>query len=265
MIQLYTPTSILACVTDDEGVPIDCFADAIPETNPYKDTLSSMLWARYRYSMINSVCLDRWLQRVKDTALLIDQRYQMLIAEFETRKEAMASIMRTGSSETYHDVHTSVPTGSDKVVTENEDLPQSESAEDSRWLSDRNTSTSTPGVTVTDTTDGTREIEQGDALNAEQYRKVLDNLRDPYVAYTDEFAGLFVNYFDMYGGCCGCRSGMSSSCKCPALYRAGSIPFSAARRNPWRGIRKLPSPARSGMTCASRSRSRHSAVGAIAT
>ena len=225
MIQLYTPTSILACVTDDDGVPIDCFADAIPDANPYKDTLSSMLWARYRYSMINSVCLDRWLQRVKDTALLIDQRYQMLIAEFETQKEKMASIMRTGSSETYHDVHTSVPTGSDKVVTENEDLPQSADAEDSKWLSDRNTSTSTPGVTVTDTTDGTRTIEQGDALNAEQYRKVLDNLKDPYVAYTQEFEGLFVNYFDMYGGCCGCRSGMLSFFKCPARCRAGNIPY----------------------------------------
>ena len=225
MIQLYTPTSILACVTDDDGVPIDCFADAIPDANPYKDTLSSMLWARYRYSMINSVCLDRWLQRVKDTALLIDQRYQMFIAEFEQQKEKMASIMRTGSSETYHDVHTSVPTGSDKVVTENEDLPQSESAEDSKWLSDRNTSTSTPGVTVTDTTDGTREIEQGDALNAEQFRKVLDNLRDPYVAYTDEFAGLFVNYFDLYGCGCQCRSGMSNFFKCPARCRAGNIPY----------------------------------------
>ncbi len=225
VIQLYTPTSILACVTDDDGVPIDCFADAIPDTNPYKDTLSSMLWARYRYSMINSVCLDRWLQRVKDTALLIDQRYQMLITEFEAQKEKMASIMRTGSSETYHDVHTSVPTGSDKVVTEVEDMPQSANADDSKWLSDRNTSTSTPGVTVTDTTDGTRTIEQGDALNAEQYDKVLRSLKDPYVAYTAEFEGLFVNYFDMYGGCCECLRWTLNFSKCPALFRAGNIPY----------------------------------------
>ena len=225
MIQLYTPTSILACVTDDDGVPIDCFADAIPDANPYKDTLSSMLWARYRYSMINSVCLDRWLQRVKDTALLIDQRYQMLIAEFEQQKEKMASIQRAGYSETYHDETKDSSTGSDKVVTENEDIPQSENAEDSRWLSGRNTSTSTPGVTVTHEADGTRTVTEADALNAEQFKKVLDNLKDPYVAYTDEFEGLFVNYFDMYGGCCGCRSGISSSCKCPARCRAGNIPY----------------------------------------
>ncbi len=204
MIQLYTPTSILACVTDDEGTPIDCFADAIPDANPYKATLEDMLWARYRYSMINSVCLDRWLQRLKDQALLIDQKYQLLIAEFEAQKEKIASIMRTGSSETYHDVHTSVPSGSDKVVTEVEDLPQSADADSSKWLSDRNTSTSTPGVTVTDTTDGARTIEQGDALNAEQYRKVLESLRDPYVAYTAEFEGLFVDYFDLNACGCGC-------------------------------------------------------------
>ena len=202
MIQLYTPTSILACVTDDDGVPIDCFADAIPDANPYKDTLSSMLWARYRYSMINSVCLDRWLQRVKDTALLIDQRYQMLIAEFEAQKEAMASIQRAGYSEAYHDKTVDSSEGSDVVTTENEDMPQSADASGTKWLSGRNTSTSTPGVTVIHEADGARTVTEADALNAEQYRKVLDNLRDPYVAYTDEFAQLFVNYFDMYG--CGC-------------------------------------------------------------
>ncbi len=204
MIQLYTPTSILACVTDDDGVPIDCFADAIPDANPYKDTLSSMLWARYRYSMINSVCLDRWLQRVKDTALLVDQRYQMLIAEFEQQKKKLASIKRDGYSETYHDESTDSSEGSDVVVTENEDLPQSADVTDTKWLSGRNTSTSTPGVTVSHEADGTRTVTESDALNAEQYDKVLRNLRDPYVAYTDEFQGLFVNYFDMNGGCCGC-------------------------------------------------------------
>ena len=203
MIQLYTPTSILACVTDDDGVPIDCFADAIPDANPYKDTLSSMLWARYRYSMINSVCLDRWLQRVKDTALLIDQRYQMLIAEFEARKEGLASIRRAGYSETYHDESTDAPAGSDTIVTEQEDIPQSADASGTRWLSGRNTSTSTPGVTVTHEADGTRTVTEADALDAEQYDKVLRSLKDPYVAYTNEFEGLFVNYFDLYG--CGCQ------------------------------------------------------------
>lgn len=204
MIHLYTPTSILACVTDDDGVPIDCFADAIPDANPYKDTLSSMLWARYRYSMINSVCLDRWLQRVKDTALLIDQRYQMLIAEFETQKEKLASIKRDGYNETYHDESTDASTGSDVIVTENEDIPQSADASGTKWLSGRNTSTSTPGVTVTHEADGTRTVSESDALNAEQFDKVLRNLRDPYVAYTDEFEALFVNYFDMTGGGCHC-------------------------------------------------------------
>ena len=237
MIQIYTPTSILACVTDDEGVPIDCFADAIPDANPYKDTLSSMLWARYRYSMINSVCLDRWLQRVKDTALLIDQRYQLLIAEFETQKEKLASIKRDGYSETYHDKSVSTPSGSDttvtdhdnettgttsdSAVTEQEDLPQSADSSGTKWLSGRTTGTNegntsgtdkgkttvtdTPGVTVTSETDGTRTVTEADALNAEQYEKVLRSLKDPYVAYTQEFEGLFVNYFDMYGGCCGCQ------------------------------------------------------------
>jgi hypothetical protein len=47
-------------------------------------------------------------------------------------------------------------------------------------------------------------VTESDALNAEQFQKVLNNLKDPYVAYTAEFEGLFVNYFDMYGGCCGC-------------------------------------------------------------
>lgn len=204
MIQLYTPTSILACVTDDEGTPIDCFADAIPDANPYKAALEDMLWARYRYSMINSVCLDRWLQRLKDQALLIDQRYQLLIAEFESQKEKLASIQRSGYSETYHDEMTDSSEGSDTVVTKREDIPQSSGASSEEWLSARDTSTSTPGVTVKHEADGTRTVTESDALNAEQYRKVLDNLRDPYVAYTAEFAGLFVDYFDLNACGCGC-------------------------------------------------------------
>lgn len=202
MIQLYTPTSILACVTDDEGNPVDCFADAVPETNPYKATLEDMLWARYRYSMINSVCLDRWLQRLKDQALLIDQKYRLLIAEFETRKDSMASVMRTGYSETYHDETVDSSEGSDTVVTKREDIPQTSGASSEEWLSARDTSTSTPGVTAKHESDGTRTVSEADALNAEQYEKVLESLRDPYVAYAEEFAGLFVNYFDLGG--CGC-------------------------------------------------------------
>lgn len=211
MIEIYTPTSIKACVThDDDDTPVDCFEDAVPSANPYRADLIEMLWSRWRYVPINSACLDRWLQRVKDRAMILDRRYQLLIAEYERDPSSLASI-RMGWTETYADEATQTPTGSDVTLHEAEDLPQTSGASASTWLSRRDRDTTTPGTVIKTEASGTREHTDRSVLNAEEYEAVADSLVDPYVRYAEEFSDLFLDYYDLGGRCCGCRRGRSDS------------------------------------------------------
>lgn len=212
MIGIYTPTSIKTCVTHDDDTAIDCFDDAVPSSNPYRDDLVAMLWARWRYTPINSACLDRWLQRVKDRAAILDRRYQLLIAEYLRDPSSLASI-RMGWSEDYTDTSEQTPTGSDTTVHKAEDIPQTSGAGASEWLSRRDTDTVTPGVSVKTEASGTRTHTDNSVLNAEEYLAVADKLVDPYARYAEEFSDLFLVYFSLSGcGCgCGCRRGRSES------------------------------------------------------
>ena len=211
-ICVWTPARIFELVEHDDGTPIDCFDDAVPQDNPYRDKLVARLWSMYRYSMIDSMCLDRWLQHVKDQAEIIDGRYRLLCAEWESRQADLASI-DMGWSETFEDHSTQAPTGSDTVVRKSEDIPQSSGASASEWLSRRDTDTSTPGVTVKTDANGNRKHVSNDALNAEEFDRVEKALRSPYTMYAKEFEKLFANYWAINGGC-GCRREASSSSQC---------------------------------------------------
>ena len=215
-IQIFTPTTILECVTDDDDTPVDCFEQAVPQDNPYRTDLVAMLWARWRYDPIDSMCLDRWLQRVKDRAAILDKRYRIILEEFEAQKAKLASI-KTGWSETRDLTHTSAPSGSDERVSTSEDIPQVQDSASSTWLTARTRDTATPGVTVTDKDTGTIEHTDNSVLNAEEWAEVLDKLEDPYVRYAEEFSDLFLDYFALGCGCdCGCRRVRSSFCLCLA-------------------------------------------------
>lgn len=213
-ICVWTPARIFDLVEHDDGTPVDCFADAVPGDNPYREKLIRRLWSMYRYSMIDSICLDRWLQRVKDQAEIIDGRYRLLCSEWESRQGDLASI-DMGWSETYEDHSTQAPTGSDTVVRKSEDIPQTAGAASSEWLSRRDTDTSTPGVTVKTDADGNRKHVSNDMLNAEEFGRVEKALRSPYTMYAKEFEKLFANYWAMDGGC-NCRRGRSRFCACLA-------------------------------------------------
>lgn len=212
-ICVWTPTSIYEAAEHDDGTPIDCFEDAVPQDNPHREKLVRRLWSMFRYSMIGSTCLDRWLQRVKDRAEIVDERYRLLCAEWESRKDDLASI-DMGWSETYEDHNTQSPTGSDQVVRKFEDIPQTAGAAASEWLSRRDTDTSTPGVTVKTDANGNRKHVSNDMLNAEEFDRVEKALRSPYAIYAKEFADLFANYWAME--CGRCRRVQSSSTR----YRA---------------------------------------------
>ena len=206
-VELWTPERIKECVTYDDDTPIDVFEDAVPLDNPYREKIVKRLWSMYRYQVIDSMCLDRWIQRVRDRAEIIDGRYRLLMEEWEAKQSTIAGIS-TGWTETYEDSSTQTPSGSDTSVHKAEDIPQTAGASASEWLSRRDTDIVTPGTTVTTKSGGTRSRVDNVMLPSEEFATAMDKLASPYTAYAREFRDLFANYFQLGYGCdCSCRRG----------------------------------------------------------
>lgn len=207
-IVMWTPESILKCVThsDDDPTPVDCFEDAVP-AGTHHEAMVQALWSTYRYAMISSTCLDRWLQRLKDTAQLVQRRYSILLDAWDS---ADKSGIKRGWQEDYEDHGTATGSGADTVQTRTEDIPQTEGATESEWLSSRVTTDTTPGATRKTDANGSRKHTDNYQLPAEALKAVGDNLEDPLIAYAREFSDLFLARWSM-GGCCGCRREPSTS------------------------------------------------------
>ena len=102
------------------------------------------------------------------------------------------SDMRMGWTDTTDSTDEASSTGSDTFRTENEDLPQTADPT-GQWLTGRTTSTSTPGTKDTVTRHSTVRHDTQDMLMSEEFSKLMDTMRDPLQAYTEEFKDLFAN------------------------------------------------------------------------
>ena len=187
-IVIWTPTNIKECVEDDDGNAIDCFAQAVPQSE-YTALQVQALWRRYRYAVCDSMNVSRWLQQVKDRAEEINRRYLQMFAAYDAND---LSDMKMGYTDTVDETVTAQSTGSDTFRTETEDLPQSEVA-NGKFLSGRTTSTTTPGTVDTTTRRSTMKHDMQDVLLAEEYAQLMDVLRDPLEKYVGEFSDLFAN------------------------------------------------------------------------
>ena len=187
-IVIWTPTNIKDCVEDDNGNAVDCFAQAVPESE-YSALQVQALWRRYRYAVCDSMNVDRWLQQVKDRAEEINRRYLQMFAAYDAQD---LTDMKMGYTDTVDETATAQSTGSDTFKTETEDLPQSEVA-NGKFLSGRTTSTTTPGTVDTTTRKTTLKHDTQDVLLAEEYAQLMDSLRDPLEKYVGEFSDLFAN------------------------------------------------------------------------
>ena len=187
-VVIWTPTNIKECVTDDNGNAVDCFAQAVPQSE-YTALQVQALWRRYRYAVCDSMNVSRWLQQVKDRAEEINRRYLSMFAAYDG---VDLTDMKMGYTDTYDLTDTAQSVGSDTFTTETEDLPQSEVA-NGKFLSGRTTSTTTPGTVDTTTRRSTMKHDTQDMLLAEEYARLQDVLRDPLEKYVTEFSDLFAN------------------------------------------------------------------------
>ena len=187
-IEVWTPTKILECVEDDAGEPVDCFARAVP-FGSYHDLMVAALWQRYRFAVIDSLNVERWLVQIKDRADYIQRKYEKILAAYDAND---VSDMRMGWTDTTDSTDEASSTGSDTFRTDTEDLPQTADPT-GQWLTGRTTSTSTPGTKDTVTHHGTVKHDTQDMLIADEFATLMDRMRDPLHNYADEFSDLFAN------------------------------------------------------------------------
>ena len=187
-LDVWTPTKILECVEDDAGEPVDCFARAVP-SGPYHDLMVAALWQRYRFAVIDSLNVERWLVQIKDRADFIQRKYTKILEAYGSNNVAD---MRMGWTDTVDGTDEASSTGSDTFRTETEDLPQTADPA-GKWLTGRTTSTTKPGTTDTVTRHSTVKHDTQDMLIADEFAILMDRMRDPLHAYCDEFRDLFAN------------------------------------------------------------------------
>ena len=187
-IEVWTPTKILECEEDDNGQPVDCFGQAVP-SGPYHDLMVAALWQRYRFAVIDSLNVERWLIQIRDKADYIQRKYEKILAAYDAND---VSDMRMGWTDTTDSTDEASSTGSDTFRTETEDLPQTADPA-GQWLTGRTTSTSTPGTKDTVTRHSTVKHDTQDMLMADEFATLMDRMRDPLHAYTEEFRDLFAN------------------------------------------------------------------------
>lgn len=187
-IEVWTPTKILECVEDDAGQPIDCFEQAVP-SGSYHDIMVAALWQRYRFAVIDSLNVERWLIQIRDRADYIQRKYTKIMEAYDSNDVAD---MRMGWTDTTDSTDEASSTGSDVFKTETEDLPQTADPT-GQWLTGRTTSTSTPGTKDTVVRHGTVKHDTQDMLIADEFATLMDRMRDPLHNYTDEFKDLFAN------------------------------------------------------------------------
>lgn len=201
----------LQSYNDDEGT--DLIDSAIDDTYSYKSKVSAMIWAQYRYSLINSCDIDRWLQRAKDRVTQLHNRYSVLFTAYDslTADDSLSSIDSSSSETETRNLAGSDNRTIDSATTNDtantrtiEDMPATSGSASSTWLSQRikdsgsddGTVKGTDNHATTDTGTITRSrVSHADMIPAELLNRMRANLYDPYYEYAREWYDLFVPFY----------------------------------------------------------------------
>lgn len=195
IICLETPDSIL----NDDGVDI---IDEVFDSSSYGNVsiMKQALWARYRYACIGSACRDRWIQAMKDRLFLVGDKWDDIM------DAAVNAVLTDLSALKYNriikhepigegDIRTVSHTGQDVITSESEDLPQTPIGTE-KYLSNRDTTTTTPGVTDTEkfkpNTQDSEEYAEDRDLEAETFAKMIRSYPNILEGFAAEFGALFV-------------------------------------------------------------------------
>lgn len=173
----------------------------------YSEKAGKAIWAMYRYALMNCMpaekYINRWIQRGRDIAYNLDERYSQLFTAYESLKTAgkpvSIDITDTGTTTTETEGSS---TGTSENTDTSEAIPQYADASQGTWLTGRgkssgsNSGTSTGKATVTENRSST-----GGSLPVELMQRMRNGLFNPYLEYAGEFENLFVPFYIDESGC----------------------------------------------------------------
>lgn len=184
---LHTPQGIMASFKDDDGNPLDVFAQAVAFDDADMQTnAQEACWALYRYRMIDGCNPNSWYVQLRSRATLIRPKWALRFAAY---KAALDAGDLTSTDQGYRDVSTGE--GSDTTTTEREDIPATADASASQWLTDRTKTTTALGTTVT-----INHIDNSEG-SAARVARVLEGMPNIFEDYAREFEDLFINRWAM--------------------------------------------------------------------
>ena len=203
-IEIPTPQSIY---DDGEGTypaGTDIFEEIFEDSSlTFSEVMQGALWAVYRYYMIGSCDVGRWVQSMKDRTAIIGGKWDDIFAKLDDGLDLTdlheLSYIRTVKHQpiegTNGDVRTVGHTGNIVNVNEHEALPQTLTS-DTKYLDSRSTDTQTNGQTDTDTyapnTIDTEEYAEDRDINAATFSKMIREYPDVLDAFAREYSDYFV-------------------------------------------------------------------------
>lgn len=175
------------------------------------------LWSEYRYTVMNTDCVERWIQRGMDKSALDCRKWSAIMTAFDTHADSIGDLSRAstisdtsdyedleGSKDTVTQSGTTKASGTDTDT--HEDIPATSGASASSWLTSRDTHTNGRTDTISGTTGTaygkrnrtarTSTTEDIGGTTAEALSRLMDAVEDPYAIYVRTWADRFVMLYE---------------------------------------------------------------------
>lgn len=167
-----------------------------------EEMMKSALWARWRDHMFAYCTVPEFVRHMADTLMLVGWRWDDILSKqsntdlTDLTDRSYDRTIKHEPIDNIGDVRTISHEGSDIVVNESEDMPQTPVGS-TQYLSNRDKTTSTPGVTDTDTfkpnTKDTETYAESNTIAAKTFAEMMKNYPNLMRDFADEFAEHFLH------------------------------------------------------------------------
>lgn len=214
---------MMQCLYTPQGYKDETETDVFVKVlEPWADStqaakIATYLWAEFRYAVMDTACVERWIQRGMDKSALDCRKWTTIMSAYDTKADSLADLNRsskTSDTSSYEDLD-----GSKDTVTQSgsttasgtdtdlhEDIPATSGASSSTWLTSRDSHVNGRKDTVSGTTGTvygkknkttrTSTTEDIGGTTAEALSKLMDAIEDPYAIYARTWSDRFVMMYE---------------------------------------------------------------------
>lgn len=218
MMCLYTPQGY------KEETETDVFSKVL---EPWADStqaakIQEYLWASYRYAVMDTACVERWIQRGLDKSALDCRKWTAIMSAYDAKADSIGDLNRSskvsdtsayedldGSKDTVTQSGSTTASGTDTDL--HEDIPATSGASSSSWLTSRDSHVNGRKDTVSGTnstaygkknkTTRTSTTEDIGGTTAEALSRLMEAVEDPYAIYARTWSNMFVGLYETRSCC----------------------------------------------------------------